>query len=99
MDDDLVQDVVDVDFQVIFKEHYRQPCTIHTPQLFVKDCVKVLPVRYQNVLSKARVVCHKMHHSTKLSEAMSKQLPAPGETQWNGQFRLLISVQEMFEEV
>ena len=99
MDDDLVQDVVDVDFQVIFKEHYRQPCTIHTLQLFVKDCVKVLPVRYQNVLSKARVVCRKMHHSTKLSEAMSKQLPAPGETRWNGQFRLLLSVQENFEEV
>ena len=40
-----------------------------------------------------------MHHSTKLSEAMFKQLPAPEETRWTDQFRLLMSVQENFEEV
>ena len=30
---------------------------------------------------------------------MSKQLPAPGETRWNGQYRLLEAIESSFEEV
>ena len=45
------------------------------------------------------MVCRKQHQSSKLSEAMSKQLPAPGETRWNGQYRLLEAIESSFEEV
>ena len=37
--------------------------------------------------------------STKLSEAMSKQLPQSNETRWNGQYRLLKSIEGDFAEV
>jgi hypothetical protein len=93
MNDDLVQDIANLYLQSLFQENYRQPCTIHTLQFYVKDCIKLLPPRYANVLKKARSVCRKMHRSTKLSEAMSTQLPAPGESMWNGQFRFLTKIE------
>ena len=99
LDDDLVQDIDGIDFATMFEAQYRQPCSIHSLQLFVKDCIRALPQRYQNVLKKAKVASSKLHHSTKLSESMSKQLPTPGETRWNGQYRLLNVLLREFDEV
>ena len=43
MNGDLVQDIANLDLQSLFQENYRQPCTIRTLQLNVKDCIKLLP--------------------------------------------------------
>ena len=97
-DDEEMQDI-DVDLETVFQDQYRRPCTIHTLQLLVKDCLQELPSRYRNVLSKAKVVCRKQHQSSRLSEAMAQQLPTPGETRWNAQYRLLLKIEENFEDV
>ena len=91
-----------MDYGDVFRDQYRQPCTIHSLQLLVKDILNLFPAfaqRYDNILRRAKVVCRKQHQSSKLSEAMSKQLPAPGETRWNGQYRLLEAIESSFEEV
>jgi hypothetical protein len=88
-----------VEFNEVFQGQYRRPCTIHTLQLLVHDCLKQLPARFVNVLAKAKVVARKQHMSTKLSEAMSQQLPQSNETRWNGQFRLLKNIEANFDEV
>ena len=62
LDDDLVQDIDGIDFATMFIAQYRQPCSIHLLQLFVKDCIRALPRRYQNVLKKAKVASSKLHH-------------------------------------
>ena len=91
-----------MDYEDVFRDQYRQPCTIHSLQLLVKDILNLFPAfaqRYDNILRRAKVVCRKQHQSSKLSEAMSKQLPAPGETRWNGQYRLLEAIESSFEVV
>jgi hypothetical protein len=80
VDDAEAAEDIAADFVQVFNEQYRNPCTIHTLQLLVKDCLEALPLKYKNVLSKAKVVCRRQHQSTKLSEAMTHQLPCPGET-------------------
>ena len=62
-------------------------------------CLHDIPARFLNVLAKAKVVARKQHMSTKLSEAMSRQLPQANETRWSGQFRLLKNIEAYFEEV
>ena len=96
--DDDYQDIP-VDFLELFQESYRLPCNIHTLQLFVKDCLKVLPGRYLGFLSKAKQVCSMQHKSNKLTEATGFVLPAHGETRWNGQLKLLAAILKNFEEV
>jgi len=73
-DGDEVNDM-EVNFHEVFQGQYRRPCTIHTLQLLVHDCLKLLPSSFVNILAKAKMVAKKQHMSTKLSEAMSKQLP------------------------
>ena len=97
-DADDVEDI-EVNFAEIFQEQYRRHCTIHTLQLLVKDCLKLLPAKFRNVLAKAKLVCKKQHKSVKLSEAMQCQLPVAGETRWNGQYRLLEKIQQNFDDV
>ena len=97
-DADDVEDI-EVNFAEIFQEQYRRPCTIHTLQLLVKDCLKLLPAKFRNVLAKAKLVCKKQHKSVKLSEAMQCQLPVAGETRWNGQYRLLEKIHQNFDDV
>ena len=97
-DGDEVNDM-EVNFHEVFQGQYRRPCTIHTLQLLVHDCLKLLPSRFVNILAKAKMVAKKQHMSTKLSEAMSKQLPQSNETCWNGQYRLLKSIEGDFAEV
>ena len=43
MNDDVVQHIAKVDLQSLFQVRYRQPCTIHTLLLYVKDCIQLLP--------------------------------------------------------
>ena len=97
-DADDVNDV-EVDFEEVFQEQYRRPCNIHTLQLLVNDCIKLLPVRYQNILKKSKIVCAKQHRSNKLSEAMSVQLPEGCATRWNGQLALMKVIEAHFLEV
>eukprot|EP00731_Ephydatia_muelleri_P015271 Em0008g991a len=99
LDEDLVQDIEGIDYSTLFGEQYRQACCIHILQLFVKDCLQLLPDKYKKILRKAKVVCKKSHQSPRLSEMLSKQLPTPGETRWNAQYRLLVAIQDNFEEV
>ena len=97
-DPDAVSDI-DVHFDDLFQDQFRRPCSIHTIQLLVKDCLEAIPAKYKQVIEKAKAVCRKQHMSTKISEAMSAQLPAPGETRWNGQYRLLVKIEENWEDV
>ena len=97
-DADDVNDV-EVDFEEVFQEQYRRRCNIHTLQLLVNDCIKLLPVRYQNILKKSKIVCAKQHRSNKLSEAMSVQLPEGCATRWNGQLALMKVIEAHFLEV
>ena len=97
-DADNVNDA-EVDFEEVFQEQYRRPCNIHTLQLLVNDCIKLLPVRYQNILKKSKIVCAKQHRSNKLSDAMSVQLPAGCATRWNGQLALMKVIEAHFLEV
>eukprot|EP00731_Ephydatia_muelleri_P006917 Em0003g1165a len=77
LDEDLVQDIEGIDYSTLFGEQYRQACCIHILQLFVKDCLQLLPDKYKKILRKAKVVCKKSHQSPRLSEMLSKQLPTP----------------------
>jgi hypothetical protein len=92
------QDIA-IDFKEVFREQYRVPCTIHTLQLFVKDVLAELPQRFQTILQRAKLVCRKQHQSVKLTECTDFVLPAHSETRWNGQFKLLKTVEKNFEEV
>ena len=84
---------IPVDFTEVFKEQYRAPCNIHTCKLFVKDCIEVMPARSKNVLQKAKVICRKQHQSQKLIEATDFVLPSHCETRWNGQLKLLKTIE------
>ena len=42
-DDEEIQDIEDVDYGDVFRDLYRQPCTIHSLQLLVKDILNLFP--------------------------------------------------------
>ena len=94
---DEVQDM-DVAMNEVFEQHCRMPCSIHTLQLMVNDIIAAMPQRYKHVLGKCKSSAKKQHQSQKLTEQLKVVLPEHCTTRWNGQWVLMKTVLENFEE-